>query len=169
MNYKILGVTEEGRCDRCGTNCPKRRVAVQPIDVDGNACGDVESWGCNCAAYAKYGSKSARHQSEILSEAQRSDRDREHDERQKLARVAVVGKSYDFGGPATVVFCRGGLDSENLSNRLYRRTGRRIVGSYFARGPHGEVVRVDGGDPADVAFFESRGFVRVSETVKEVR
>lgn len=168
MNYKILGVTEEGRCDRCGTNCPKRRVAVQPVDVDGNPCGDVESWGCNCAALAKYGSKSARNQSAVLAEAEKADRDREYHVRQKLARVAVVGKSYDFGGPATVVFCRGGLDGENLANRLFRRTGRRTVGSYFANGPQGEVVRVDGSDPADVAFFESRGFVRVSEPVKEV-
>jgi hypothetical protein len=74
----------------------------------------------------------------------------------------------DTRGPATVVFCRGGLDSEVLANRLYRRTGREIVGSYFAKGPQGEVVRVDGGDAVDAWFFESRGFVPVSEPVKEV-
>ena len=163
MNYKTLGVVEEGKCDRCGTNCPKRRVAVQSIDG-----GEIERWGVNCAAYAQHGSKSARHQSAVLAEAQKADRDREYHEREKLARVAVVGKSYDSGGPATVVLCRGGLDSESLANRLYRRTGRGIVGSYFARGPQGDVVRVDGSDSKDVSFFESRGFVRISEPVKEV-
>ncbi len=163
MQYKVLGVVEEGTCDRCGTNCPKRRVAVEPVDG-----GPVERWGVNCAALAQHGSKSARHQSAVLAEAQKADRDREYHERQKLARVAVVGQYYDFGGPATVVFCRGGLDSEVLANRLYRRTGRGLVGSYFAKGPQSEVVRVDGSDSADVSFYESRGFVPVSDPVKEV-
>lgn len=162
MQYKVLGVVEEGTCDRCGTNCPKRRVAVEPVDG-----GPVERWGVNCAALARHGSKSARHQSAVLAEAQKADRDREYHERQKLARVAVVGRVYEFGGVA-VTCPRHDNCPEAIANRLYHRTGRRLVGSYFAKGPHGEVVRVDGSDPADVSFFESRGFVRVSDPVKEV-
>ena len=167
MHYKFLRVVaNEGRCERCGTVCPKRRVEVQPVDADGNTCGEVQLWGVNCAAYARYGSKSQRHQSSVVAEANEAERQRAALERQKLARVAVVGRSYDFGGPATVVFCRGGLDSENLANRLYNRTRRQIVGSYFARGPQGEVVRVDGSDAADVQFFADRGYVQCSNPVE---
>jgi hypothetical protein len=169
MHYKFLRVTSnEGRCEKCGTVCPKRRVEVLPVDADGNACGEVQLWGVNCAAQARYGSKARKYQERVVVEADTAERERAYQERQKLARVAVVGQSYDFGGPATVVFCRDGLDSEGLANRLYRRTGRSLVGSYFARGPRGEVVRVDGSDAADVAFFAERGYVQVSNPVEEV-
>lgn len=47
--FKIMGMADEGKCDHCGANCPKRRVAVMPVDADG-AHGDVEFWGVVCAS-----------------------------------------------------------------------------------------------------------------------
>lgn len=173
MNYKILGVTEEGRCDRCGTNCPKRRVAVQPVDVDGNACGDVESWGCNCAAYAKYGSKSVRHQNAVLFEAKNAERERELTERAWLDRVVKVGEPVVLWIPGTgrsfLVDPANSLDeAKSLANRKYNACRSTLVGSYFAQRGDDEVVRVNGQRRDQVEFFESQGFVRVSEPVKEV-
>lgn len=167
MKFKTLKVTEEGHCEKCGRPCPRRRVLVQPLDVDGNPDGDPQAWGVNCAAQVRFGSKSVARQNQIVTEAILEEQNRLYYELTKLARVAAIGRSYDFGGPATAVTCRGGLDGENLANRLYHRTGRRLVGSYFARNADGHVVRVDGSDGVDVEFYASRGFVRVSEPVKE--
>jgi hypothetical protein len=47
--YKIMGMAEEGKCQHCGANCPKRRVYVMPVDADGNR-GEVEAWGVICAS-----------------------------------------------------------------------------------------------------------------------
>jgi hypothetical protein len=44
---KILGMTDEGTCDHCGANCPKRRVSVM------TGGGEVESWGVVCASKAR--------------------------------------------------------------------------------------------------------------------
>jgi hypothetical protein len=168
MSYKFLRVVaSEGRCEKCGTVCPKRRVEVLPVDADGNACGEVQLWGVNCAALARYGSKSQRHQSSVVAEATEAERQRTAWERQNLARVAAVSRSYDFG--AAVVVCGSGEGNDspgNVANRLYHRTGRSLVGSYFARGPQGEVVRVDGSDAADVQFFVDRGYVQFTNPVE---
>jgi len=168
MQYKFLRVTSnDGQCEKCGTNCPKRRVEVLPVDADGNACGPVQLWGVNCAAFARYGSKSQRHQSRVVAEANEAERQRAAREREKLARVAAVSRSYNFGGAAVVCGSGEGNDSlGNVANRLYHRTGRSLAGSYFARGPYGEVVRVDGSDAADVQFFVARGYVQCSNPVE---
>ncbi len=167
MPYKFLRVTSnDGRCEKCGTVCPKRRVEVLPVDADGNACGPVQLWGVNCAAFARYGSKSQRHQSSVVAEANETERQRVAWEHQKLSRVAAVSRSYDFG---VVVVCGSGEGNDslgNVANRLYHRTGRSLVGSYFARGPYGEVVRVDGRDAADVQFFVDRGYVQFTNPVE---
>jgi len=42
--YKIKGMAEEGTCEHCGANCPKRRVYVE------TAAGDVQAWGVICAS-----------------------------------------------------------------------------------------------------------------------
>jgi len=168
MQYKYLRITSnEGRCERCGTNCPKRRVEVQPVDENGASVGEIQFWGVNCAAFARYGSKSRKHQDLVLSEIRVEQERREYAERQRLARVAVPGQSYSFGPGAPSVICGdGGESRENLANRLYNRTRRQIVGSYFARGPQGETVRVDGGDAEDVSFFAARGYAPVSKPVE---
>ena len=54
--FKIMGMAEEGKCEHCGANCPKRRVYVMPVDCDGNHAGDVQCWGVICASKAR-GSK----------------------------------------------------------------------------------------------------------------
>lgn len=166
MNYKTLGVAEEGECERCGTHCPKKRIAVVPVDADGNACGDVERWGCNCAALARFGSKARRYQSVILAEADQAARERAANERDWLWRVAAVGVpsrlcGVDVPAPVDLRGCK------DLANRKYNFTRARLAGSFFAQRGDSEVVRVDGSRPEQVAFFESIGFVRVSDPVKE--
>jgi hypothetical protein len=173
MQFKTLGVTEEGRCDRCGTNCPKRRIAVQPVDADGNACGDVQAWGCNCAAFARYGSKSVRHQNAILAEADNARRERECLERGWLSRAVTVGESVVLWIPNTgrsfLVDPPKSIDeAKSLANRKYNARRSSLVGSYFAQRGESTIVRVDGNRLDEAAFFESQGFVRVSEPVKEV-
>jgi hypothetical protein len=69
--FKIMGMAEEGKCEHCGANCPKRRVYVMPVDADGNHAGDVQCWGVICASKVrgdkgtatdvKYLSRFARH------------------------------------------------------------------------------------------------------------
>ena len=51
--FKIMGMAEEGKCEHCGANCPKRRVYVMPVDADGNHDGDVQCWGVICASKAR--------------------------------------------------------------------------------------------------------------------
>lgn len=41
--FKIIGAADEGKCDHCGANCPKRRVLVETAN-------GVESWGVICAS-----------------------------------------------------------------------------------------------------------------------
>jgi len=159
MKIQVLKVTEEGHCEKCGRPCPRRRVVVQRLCEGGGPLGEPEAWGVNCVAQAKYGSKSARLQSVVVAEADAAERDRLYNERQKLARVAVVGQSYQSLGVCT--------DAENIANWLYRRTGRGLVGSYFARNVEGHVVRVDGIDPQDVDFYGSRGFVQFTKAIEE--
>lgn len=166
-NYKTLGVAEEGHCEKCGTACPKRRVAVVPVDAAGNwSSDDVQYWGVNCAALVKFGSKSARHQSRVLAEADQAARERAANERDWLWRVVKVGESSRLCGvgvpaPVDLQGCK------DLANRRYNFTRARLVGSYFAQRGDSEVVRVDGSRPEQVRFFESLGFVRVSEPVQE--
>lgn len=162
MPIKVLKVTEEGHCEKCGRDCPRRRVLVVPVDRDGNPSGEQQAWGVNCAAQAKYGKKSASAQAVILAEADANERDRLYNERQKLARVAAVGRSYSLGGPDFECDDAGQL---NLANRLYHRTGRGLQGSYLARNADGHAVRVDGRDPRDVEFYVSRGFTQFTDPV----
>lgn len=167
-NYKTLGVAEEGECERCGTHCPKKRIAVVPVDADGNPCGDVERWGCNCAALARFGSKARRYQSVILAEADQAARERAYFEREWSARVVRVGEARRLPGYSVEVPAPASLDeAKNLANRLYNACRARLVGSYFALRGDSEIVRVDGANREQVQFFESIGFVRVSEPVQE--
>ena len=167
-NYKTLGVAEEGECERCGTHCPKKRIAVVPVDVDGNPCGDVERWGCNCAALARFGSKAVRHQNTILAEARQAEQERAYFERAWLTRVVRVGEARRLPGYDVVVPAPASLDdAKSLANRLYNACRARLVGSYFAQRGDSEIVRVDGSRPEQVRFFESIGFVPVSKPVQE--
>jgi hypothetical protein len=56
-------------------------------------------------------------------------------------------------------------DSRNDANMRYSRTGRGVEGSYFAENAAGQVVRVDGTDPADVAHWQQAGFRQSSQPV----
>jgi len=160
--FKIMGMAEEGKCEHCGANCPKRRVAVMPVDADG-CHGDVQCWGVICASKVRnHGSKAVRHQSTIVAEAQRADSDREYHARQKARRIVeCVPYFIDLGFNEF----RMEDNAKNAANCLYRMTNRSMIGSYFAENGAGHIVRVDGTDAADVEFYEARGFVQITATV----
>lgn len=164
ISFEVKGMADEGVCEHCGANCPKRRVAVQPIDADG-CRHDVQFIGVICAAKLRHrGSKAVRHQSQIVAEAQRADADREYHERRKLARVVTHSPFFiDLG------FGKHRVESnpQNAANCLYRFTNRPIVGSFFSENADGHIVRVDGSDAADVQFYADRGFSPVSSPVQE--
>lgn len=160
--FKILGMADEGKCEHCGANCPKRRVAVMPVDADG-CTHDVQYWGVICASKVRYGSKSVGKQSAIVAAAQKADADREYTARQKMSRVVTDSLTRDFGGGLVVTF----RTNKDGANRLYRMTGRRLVGSYFAENAAGHIVRVDGTDPADVQFYADHGFIQTTPAVAE--
>ncbi len=165
--FKVLGASDEGKCDRCGKEGLKRTVAVQAVDADGlGFSSDVEHWGVCCAAYAKFGSKSYASQSKVIAEANKADMERAYELKTKMARIASdLTYSYRVMFPVshteTITF-----DSiQSASNRKYSLTGRPRVGSYFASNTEGHLVRVDGTDSADVAFYADRGFTQITETV----
>lgn len=56
-------------------------------------------------------------------------------------------------------------DSKSEANEKYKRTGRKIEGSYFAQCPRGRIVRVDAKDADDVSFYEGRGFKQITPVV----
>lgn len=143
--FKVIGMADEGTCEHCGANCPRRRVLVVMTDADGNACGDAQSWGVICASKVRSGgTTSARSQSRIISEAESADFSRERMIEAKMSRVT---------------------DSKSTANYRFMQTRREIVGSYFATSPNGKIVRVDATDAADVEFFASRGFIQSSDAV----
>jgi hypothetical protein len=153
---EILGIAEEGKCDHCGANCPRRRVAVRPRFADGDT-GAVEFWGVVCAGSARYGSRSAANGNRVQAEAESADRVAELNrlERERRFTFRVAGDVPASGGP------------RNAANLRYHRTRRPIVGSYFLADDAGRIVRVDGTDPADVAMFVDRGFtIRLSSPVQ---
>jgi hypothetical protein len=144
---EVMGMAEEGTCQHCGTNCPRRRVAVRAVYADGST-GEVEFWGVVCAGSARYGRRTATNGNRVRQEAEHADRVAELDRLDRERRFAyrVAGEVPVEGGP------------RNAANLRYRRTGRPIVGSYFLADDAGRIVRVDGTDPADVKMFADRGF-----------
>lgn len=154
---EVLGMADEGTCDHCGANCPRRRVAVRAVYADGET-GEVECWGVVCAGAARYGRRTAANGNRVRAEAEHAARVAELEslERERRFAYRVAGEVPTDGGP------------RNAANLRYRRTGRPIVGSYFVADDAGRIVRVDGTDPADVKFYADRGFVhQMSAPVSE--
>jgi hypothetical protein len=155
--FDILGMAEEGYCECCGARCPKRRVAVAPIDADGNR-GEVERWGVICASKIRGSSQTvivnAANNADYVAKLEAADRERRFNHRVAGVVPGVVGEY--------------GCTEQNQANMRYRKTGRSLIGSYFLADADGRIVRVDGKDPADVELFRSRGFVvQLSEPVVE--
>jgi hypothetical protein len=44
--FRIIGIDDEGKCECCGANCPKRRMLVETDS-------GVQSWGVICASKAR--------------------------------------------------------------------------------------------------------------------
>ena len=128
---KVLGKIEAERpCDCCGNKVLK--VAVV-IDLEGLQV----HYGRECAGKLLYGSKSAANgrKAERAADAAAFEASRDRDNR--LRRVA---------------------SDKMEANRFYASSRRPLAGSYFASNG-ARVVRVDGSDSRDVAFFAAEGFV----------
>lgn len=132
--FKVLGTSDDvTTCDRCGKCNLKRTVALES-DATG-----IVRYGVDCAARAIHGSNTAHSRRSIECQAFAADHAAATMRRGKLARVAR---------------------DMNQANRLYARTGRSLAASYFARRASGEIVRVDGSDDFDAAFYQGEGFER---------
>ena len=162
--YKVLGASDEGKCDRCGKQGLKRTVAIEAVDADGLGFSDVvEHWGVCCAAYAKYGSKGSKAMARIEAEATKADNERAYEIETKGKRIAS-----DLVYTYKVMFPVSHTESitfdclKSAANRKYAMTGRSLDGSYFASNNQGHIVRVDGKDAADVVFYADRGFSKIT-------
>lgn len=142
--YRVLGINDDVcTCECCGKHNLKCTVALSVLDVDGNDSGEIVRYGRDCAALAMLGRKSAANARKIEAIALAANHAAECESRQKLERVAT---------------------DKNRANYLYACTRRSLDGSFFAhRGA--EVVRVDGSDSRDVAFFAGLGFAALAECV----
>ena len=160
-NYKILGMAEEGHCEHCGANCPKRRVAIVAVDCDGNPSAEPVMVGCICAAELT-GNRSRSAANRIRQQAEFADQQaklhRDDLERQFAFRVA--GKWHPDVDPSS-------REPRDAANARYRVTRRPIVGSYFAADDAGRIVRVDGTSKQDVEMFAGRGFRQITGAVTE--
>jgi hypothetical protein len=72
--FKIMGMADEGKCEHCGANCPKRRIYVMPVDADGNHDGEVQRWGVICASKARGNKGSASDAQHLAKFARHIDR-----------------------------------------------------------------------------------------------
>lgn len=82
------------------------------------------------------------HIDRAISEEKYRARNKEYSESQKESRVV-------------------GTKSE--ANIKYSETKRPLENSYFAQNDDGKIVRVDGGDSSDVAYFERKGFKKLEQ------
>lgn len=150
--FTVLGITDDRTdCECCGKPNLKCTVAMEKED------GQTVYYGRHCAAMAMLGSKSARNVSKIEVAAAQAMRDAEYNRQAKLSRIAgeqqitvkIDGKSHTLGYDCP----------KSKANYLYNRTQRPLANSYFAIKAD-LIVRVDGNDAADVAFYQSEGFVK---------
>ena len=165
--YKVLGASDEGQCDRCGKQGLKRTVAIQAVDADGMCFSDVvEHWGVCCAAYAKYGSKGSKAMARIEAEATKADNDRAYEIETKAKRIASdLTYTYKVMFPVSHTETMTFDCLKSAANRKYAMTGRSLSGSYFASNDQGHIVRVDGKDSTDVAFYSNLGFSQITTAV----
>lgn len=157
--YKILGMADDGQCEHCGANCPKRRVGIVAVDADGNATAEPILVGCICAAELT-GNRSRSAANRIRQQAESADRLAQlaRDDEERRFQFRVNGKWHPDVDPS-----RG--SAKDAANARYRATGRPIVGSFFAANDAGAIVRVDGNDSRDVALFAGRGFQQITAAV----
>jgi hypothetical protein len=139
-------------------------VAVRSAET-----GQVDRIGVDCAALLLHGGKTQKLRNTVVAAAAAAERDRRHDRENRLRRVVRVGDTasipvqrangiyYSFALPEATA-----ENLKDITNRVYRATGRSLEGSYFATGHDGSLVRIDGQDGQDWLFFESLGFARVS-------
>lgn len=165
--YKVLGASDEGKCDRCGKEGLKRTVAVQAVDADGLGFSmDVEHWGVCCAAYAKFGSKSYASRSKVIAEANKADLDAAYELATKSQRIAdSLTTTFKVMFPVSHTETVTHDCLKGAANWKYRRSNRSMDGSFFAANDQGHIVRVDGKDAADVAFFAARGFSQITTAI----
>lgn len=137
MGWTVKGMGNPGgTCDACKKKNVKILIAVQES-------GSIVPWLCgrDCAAKLVYGETNLKNQKRIEAEARQADLAVAQKRQRKRERIAI-----------------GSIDK---TNQRYIQSGRPNVGSYIAS-KGDAVVRVDGSDPADVAFYEAMGFVQVS-------
>lgn len=175
--FKILGMTDSaGHCELCGTFCPRRRVAVQLVDVDGAANGEPQYWGVVCAAEARHGRRDSTLARQLRAEAEEAGeyagpaaghrrgprptvRRQSRREAARLADLAATDARIVWARTAAEVppqyRTATGVDAAGYR---YRLTGRRAEAGVFMVDAADRLAVVDTSDAADVARFERHGF-----------
>lgn len=153
--YKVKGITDERTdCDCCGKTNLKCTVALISLDADGNESGDVVYFGRQCAAMACLGSKSARNVRQIEIQAYAAERNLRLLTEAKMKRITDDSEETEY------------MQVGSVANMKYHRTGRKLIGSYFAVNGS-KIVRVDGKCPIDTKFYSDRGFVQSTATIEQ--
>lgn len=137
MSWTVKGTgTSGGTC----AACKKKNLKVTIVILED---GSTVPWLCgrDCAAKLVYGESNPKNLKRIEAEARQADLAVAQQKQRKRERIAI-----------------GSIDK---TNQRYIQSGRPNVGSYIAS-KGDAIVRVDGSDPADVAFYEAMGFVQVS-------
>ena len=137
MSWTVKGTgVPGGTCRHCNKKNLKVTIVIQ--DDSGTA-----PWSCgrDCAAKLVYGESNSKNLKRIEAEARQADLAVAQKKQRKRERIAI-----------------GSVDK---TNQRYIQSGRPNTGSYIAS-KGDAVVRVDGSDPEDVAFYEAAGFVQVS-------
>lgn len=176
--FKTLGMTDSpGCCDLCGTNCPRRRVAVQLIGDDGSEFGDVQFWGVVCAAEARHGRRDSTLARQMRDEAEEAGpydgTARPHAGRRagpvrRQTRRAAIAAAAAAAAEDRIVWARtsasvpDGLTPEAAAEYRYRQAGRRPECSYMTADAAGRLAAVDRTDPADVDRFARAGFTHAA-------
>jgi len=175
--FKILGMTDSaGHCELCGTFCPRRRVAVQLVDVDGAANGEPQYWGVVCAAEARHGRRDSTLARQLRAEAEEAGeyvgtaaghrrgprptvRRQSRREAARTAELAAADARIVWTRTACEIpphyATRTGFDAAGYR---YRLTGRPTAAGVFMADDADRLAVVDSSDAADVARFERHGF-----------
>ena len=160
--WKAIGIDEDVcECGYCGKRNLKFTVVLQ------HEAGGLLRYGRDCAARMLLGRRSESAAAKVERVA------RQEAERQSQAAADLLQRRLNriaTGQPVFITLPTGERlpikfdGPKQEANYRYHRTGRALPGSYFAqRGS--QIVRIDGTDNDDVAFFEAAGFVAMSTPV----
>ncbi len=106
------------------------------------------------------------HPSELFPNLSRTDVENAVlDEQSRAKNEVVYAKAAEEGRQKRIVQADS-KDAKSLANQSFQQSGRPIVHSYFAEDDAGHLVRVDGTDPDDMAYYAEKGYQPTTAPIK---